>query len=385
MAANFFNLKARNAAASAAKDTSSNNAASAALQPWVEKYRPKSINDITSQAQVVQVLRRAIETQNLPHLLFYGPPGTGKTSTILALAKELYGPDVYRARVLELNASDERGIAVVREKVKNFARTLVAPTAADNQYPTPPYKIIVLDEADSMTADAQAALRRVMENYSKVTRFCLICNYVTRIIEPLASRCAKFRFTALEAPEIKQRLQHIADAEGVGLEDDALDAIISVSEGDLRKATMYLQSASRLVARPGAGATLPTIPTRVSAAMIRDIAGVVPPDVLATVWDLWRAAPTPTYQQVMAVVADVVAQGFAARQVITQLYAVVVADAGGQLVWPSAIAKAKIVQAFARVDVALTQGADEELQLARLVLEGVQIMARGTAPVSVMA
>src|SRR6266516_2720113 len=154
-------------------------------------------------------------------MLFYGPPGTGKTSTILALAKELYGPELFKTRVLELNASDERGISIVREKVKDFARMQLSNPLPSyrEKYPCPPYKIIILDEADSMTQDAQSALRRTMETYSKITRFCLICNYVTRIIDPLASRCSKFRFKSLDQGNAKNRLQDIADKEGVKLEE----------------------------------------------------------------------------------------------------------------------------------------------------------------------
>jgi replication factor C subunit 2/4 len=177
--------------------------------PWVEKYRPDKVDDVAHQDEVISTLKTSIKEGSLPHLMFHGPPGTGKTTTILAVARALYGPELYKQRILELNASDERGIQVIREKVKTFAQGAVGERKTAG-YPCPRFKIIILDEADTMTPDAQSALRRIMELYSKVTRFCLICNYVTRIIEPLASRCAKFRFRPLPVSSMVSRMTQIA-------------------------------------------------------------------------------------------------------------------------------------------------------------------------------
>lgn len=186
-----------------------------------------------SQDEVCTALKTALHTGELPHLLFYGPPGTGKTSTILAVCRELYGP-LMKKRVLELNASDERGIKVVRDNIKQFAQTKVGKNKVDG-FPCPPFKIIILDEADAMTDVAQAALRRTIEQYSKVTRFCLICNYVSRIIDPLASRCAKFRFKPLSNSAMLGRLREVAAAENLTLVDDCEDTLIKTSQGDMRK------------------------------------------------------------------------------------------------------------------------------------------------------
>lgn len=218
-------------------------------QPWIEKYRPKSLNEVTSQSTTTNILQKSLKSANLPHMLFYGPPGTGKTSTILALARELYGPNLIHSRVLELNASDERGISIVRDRIKNFARLAVSnPTTEDKQkYPCPPYKLIILDEADSMTSDAQSALRRTMENYANVTRFCLICNYVTKIIDPLASRCSKFRFRSLDEDMGIKRLKYIADSENVDVSDRVITEILQVCEGDLRRAVNLLQCVSTVL------------------------------------------------------------------------------------------------------------------------------------------
>ena len=277
-------------------------------------------------------------------MLFYGPPGTGKTSTILALAKELYGPEMFRTRVLELNASDERGISIVREKVKDFARMQLSnpPPHYKDKYPCPPYKIVILDEADSMTQDAQSALRRTMETYSKITRFCLICNYVTRIIDPLASRCSKFRFKSLDQGNAKKRLEDIANNENVKLEEGTVDTLIKCSEGDLRKAITFLQSAARLVgavkvARPKANGhskkrriaddedeDAMDIDGKddaiVTVGSIEEIAGVIPGKVVdGLVKAMQPQSRGAVYEAVAKQVTSLVADGWSATQVVTQV------------------------------------------------------------------
>lgn len=204
---------------------------------WAEKYRPRTLDEIVNQEEIVSRLKKFVEEKNMPHLLFAGPPGTGKTTAAHCLAHDLYGEN-YRQYMLELNASDERGIDVIRSKVKEFARTRVAANI--------PFKIVLLDEADNMTADAQQALRRLMEMYTATTRFILIANYPSKIIEPIQSRCAVFRFTPLKKEDVVSRLKWIADQEKVEYDLEALEAIYELSEGDMRRAINILQAAAAL-------------------------------------------------------------------------------------------------------------------------------------------
>jgi len=203
---------------------------------WVEKYRPDSLDEVSAQSNVIQSLRSAIKTNNIPHLIFFGPSGCGKTSTIIALAKDLFGVENYSDRIIELNASDERGINIIRDKIKKYSKQSIK--KLDN---APPWKIIVLDEADTMTTDSQFALRQIMEKYSNITRFCIICNYYNKIIDPIVSRCALFRFKPIDSNNIITKLKYICKEENINCSDIILGKIISICRGDLRKAVNLLQ------------------------------------------------------------------------------------------------------------------------------------------------
>ncbi|KAI7833729.1 P-loop containing nucleoside triphosphate hydrolase protein [Kickxella alabastrina] len=201
--------------------------------PWVEKYRPTSLDELVSQSDIVDTLQRFIDDGKLPHLLFYGPPGTGKTTTVLAIARKLYGKNL-GSMVLELNASDDRGIDVIRDQIKTFASTRTVFSSG--------LKLVILDEADAMTTPAQSALRRVIEKYTKNVRFCIICNYVSKIIPAVQSRCTRFRFAPLKLTDINGRLDLIVEREGVNISAEGKSALIRLSSGDMRRVLNVLQA-----------------------------------------------------------------------------------------------------------------------------------------------
>jgi len=204
---------------------------------WTEKYRPSKFEEVMGQQDILKRIKSLVQALNIPHLMFAGPAGTGKSTLALIIAKELF-KNTWKGNFLELNASDERGIDVVRQKVKDFARTKALGDV--------PFKVIFLDEADALTKEAQQALRRTMENYTNTCRFILSCNYSTKIIDPIQSRCVVFRFKILENKDIKQVLKRIAEKESLNLEENAFESLYDTSEGDCRKAINLLQATAAI-------------------------------------------------------------------------------------------------------------------------------------------
>jgi replication factor C subunit 2/4 len=328
---------------------------------WVEKYRPRDVGQIVQQDEIKVLLQQAIERRNLTHMLFYGPPGTGKTSTALALAKELFhlqrkqGEDtwshvhrnerIFKERVMELNASDERGIKVVREKIKNFASSSI--NTMEDEGTIPPFKIIILDEADAMTTDSQFALRRIIEKYTNMTRFILICNYVTRIISPLASRCAKFRFQSISPPSIKAIIHRITEHEGIEVHQDAVDTLHAVTKGDLRKAINLLQRA----AYSG---------RNVQSDTVTEIAGHVPRAKVDGVWAALSNKGT-TMLQLMDLVKGFRSDAYSSVNLVAAMFERAVAEER----IPNS-QKASLILRMSDIDYCLNDNANEFIQLMRM-------------------
>ena len=204
---------------------------------WTEKYRPSKFEEVVGQQEILKRVKSLVQALNIPHLLLAGPAGTGKSTVALIIVKELF-KERWRENYLELNASDERGIDVIRQKVKDFART----KAIENM----PFKVVFLDEADALTREAQQALRRTMENYTNTCRFILSCNYSSRIIDPIQSRCVVFRFKLLEKKDVVQVIKRIAENEKLAISDGAFDALYDGSEGDCRRTINLLQTTASI-------------------------------------------------------------------------------------------------------------------------------------------
>ncbi len=300
---------------------------------WVEKYRPRTLDEVVGQDEVIQRLKGYVERKNIPHLLFSGPPGTGKTATSIALARDLFGEN-WRDNFIEMNASDERGIDVVRHKIKEFART--APIGGA------PFKIIFLDEADALTADAQAALRRTMEMYSKSCRFILSCNYVSRIIEPIQSRCAVFRFRPVPKEAMKKRLLEICKKEMVKITDDGLEALLYISGGDFRKAINALQGAA-------------AIGEEITADTIYQITATARPEELGK---LIETALKGNFMEAREMLDKLMIEyGMSGEDIVSQLFREIISSPLNEK------AKVFLIEKLGEVDFRLTEGANERIQL----------------------
>lgn len=217
---------------------------------WTEKYRPKNLSEIKGQKEIISRLKAFVKSKNFPHLLFAGPAGVGKTTAALAIARELFGEN-WHYNILELNASDERGIDIVRNKVKDFARTKALDDAS--------FRIIYLDESDALTKEAQHALRRIMEDYTQTARFVLSCNYSSKIITPIQSRCAIFRFKPLPEQIVDEILQKIAKSEDLELTEAAIKLVYEASEGDMRKAENILQACAAITKKVNENAVIEVV------------------------------------------------------------------------------------------------------------------------------
>lgn len=313
--------------------------------PWVDKYRPKKLRDVVYQTEVISMLNRVVVNGNLPHLLLYGQAGTGKTSSVLAIAMELFGPRIFRERILELNASDERGINVVRTKIIDFAKISIGET--DPKYPCPPYKIIILDEADAMTTEAQSALRKTIEDYSNITRFCFICNYINQIIEPIASRCVKIRFKPINSEFMTTKLCSIAHNEKLDIDDGAMGLISKISNGDLRKGIMFLQN-------------LQYLRKKITIEDIHRIANCIPETYVDDIWN--QSQTLSKISAITQLAYNVCADGYAIGQFIECLNQRVIDSSLDD------IQKARICLAISNAEKNLIDGADEYLQLTNVLV-----------------
>lgn len=304
---------------------------------WIEKYRPEKLDDIVGQDDIIKRLKSYVKTKNLPHLLFSGPPGVGKTAAAISIVKEIFG-ESWRNNFIELNASDERGIDIIRHKVKDFAR--MAPLGDAD------FKVIFLDEADALTNDAQSALRRTMERYSATTRFILSCNYSSKIIEPIQSRCAVYRFKPLSKEAVTKRIGHIAETEKLKVTKGGMDAIEYVASGDMRKAINALQAAALLG-------------DSVDEDTIYQITSTAKPEEIR---ELIKAAVSGDFGAARGKLDDLLlSKGLSGEDIVVQLHRAML---GMDI---SNADKVKLIDRIGEIDFRMTEGANERIQLEALL------------------
>ena len=304
---------------------------------WTEKYRPKRFQEVLGQREIVSRISALVKKQNLPHLLFSGPPGVGKSTIALVIARELFQEN-WNRNFLELNASDSRGIDVVRSQVKDFART--------KSIGDVPYKIIFLDECDALTKEAQQALRRTMENYTGTCRFILSCNYSSKIIDPIQSRCTVFRFKLLERKDVIELIKHIAEQEKLEIDDKAKEALYNVSEGDCRRVANVMQSCS-------------AVNDKITENDVYSLASVAKPKEVLEFLTL--AIKGDFLESRKKLLSTMLNYGPSGQDIIKQIH---------REIWNLPIEDKKkiiIIDACAEIEFRMTEGSDEYLQLEALL------------------
>ena len=304
---------------------------------WTEKYRPNNFEEIVGQEEIVKRVKNLTSSLNIPHLLFAGPAGTGKSSLAIAIVKELF-KNSWKENYLELNASDSRGIDVIRQEVKNFART--------KSLGNVPFKVIFLDEADALTREAQQALRRTMENFTSTCRFILSCNYSSKIIDPIQSRCVVFRFRMLEKKDIEKIIRKIAEAEKLEIEEKAIDALYEASEGDARRVINFLQSTS-------------SISLKITSDLINTIASSAKPSDIKIVLEYALSGDFPNAREKLLDI--MLKESISGQDIIKAIQ---------KEIWNLSIEselKVKLTEKTGEIEFRLVEGSDEFIQLESLL------------------